>query len=261
MSVRIDVALVQRGLCASRTQALGLIEQGLVELEVRPGLFERVRKASSTIESFNQIRVKASELTQYVSRGGLKLRGALEHLMLDVKGLRCIDFGQSTGGFTDCLIQNGAKTVVGLEVGHNQLHASLKQHEQVRYFEGINIYKVDSLEVMERIRLEAPNFSPFELAVADLSFIATQKALPMMVGYLQAGCRCVFLIKPQFELGPEHIGKNGIVKAKQPVLDQMFDAVKAKALQCKINEVEIFKCVITGGDGNQEYFLSGLYSP
>lgn len=190
--------------------------------------------------------------TRYASRGGLKLAGALDHVSLDVAGLRCLDVGQSTGGFTDCLLQRGAAAVVGVDVGQGQLHPRLRGDARVVCVEKCNARELSADLLMQ---LGGPNAgSPFDLVVGDLSFISQTLVWPALVPLLSRGGRLLMLVKPQFELQPEHIGKRGLVR----------DPASYVAVQTRITEacaynglvlVDYFESPITGGDGNREFFV------
>ncbi|HEX4918696.1 MAG TPA: TlyA family RNA methyltransferase [Limnobacter sp.] len=254
--MRADIALVERGLCTSRAQAQQCIEKGRVYY--RPSALAGwilVRKASQTIEVHQSLELKTSEEPEFVSRGGLKLLGALQDLSVNPKGLRCLDVGQSTGGFTDCLLQQGAASVVGLDVGHGQLHPTLKVHPQVHAIEGVNVYKANPAEIMEGLQQACPDFLPLQLVVADLSFIALRKVLPHLAELMPAPCSAILLVKPQFELGPEHIGKHGLVKNLESLLPTIESDMTHASLALGLEVKRFLPCRIQGGDGNQEFFL------
>lgn len=257
--MRADLALVENGLCPSRAQAQALIEQGRVL--VRSGVVQApvvVKKASQQIEPFMTLELIHCDAPNFVSRGGLKLHHALEHTQIEVNGKKCIDLGQSTGGFTDCLLQRGARSVVGVDVGKDQLHPSLRNHPAVHALEGINLYKVGAAELAQDIAALKPEFVPFELAVADLSFISLRKVLPNVAALLPAHCEGLFLVKPQFELGPEHIGKNGLVKNLEGLIEQLEIDVRTSCARLNMQVNDFFPCDLKGGDGNQEYFVHAV---
>lgn len=190
--------------------------------------------------------------TRYVSRGGLKLEGALRTTAWDLTGWRCLDVGQSTGGFTDCLLQHGAAQVVGLDVGHGQLHPSLQQDPRVVCIEGLNARSVEPLD--PRIPKAAQGF---DLLVGDVSFISLTLVLPALVPMLKADGRLLMLVKPQFELQPQHIGKGGIVRD-----DALYPVVEQRLRQC-CDELGLrvqawLDSPITGGDGNREFFIQAV---
>jgi 23S rRNA (cytidine1920-2'-O)/16S rRNA (cytidine1409-2'-O)-methyltransferase len=248
--LRADLALVEKGLCPSRAQAQVLIDQGKVLM--RTGLNKPavvVKKASQQIEPFVVLELVHCDAPNFVSRGGLKLHHALEHTRIEVNAKRCIDLGQSTGGFTDCLLQRGAVSVVGIDVGRDQLHPSLKIHPAVLALEGINLYKANTSELEQEIAALKPHFMPFELAVADLSFISLRKVLPNIARLLPTACEGLFLVKPQF------IGKSGLVKNLDDLIVQLENDVKACCAKLDLTVKDFFQCELKGGDGNQEYFV------
>lgn len=257
--MRADLALVDKGLCPSRAQAQTLIEQGKVLLS--SGFNQSpvvVKKASQRIEPFMTLELIPCDGPNFVSRGGVKLLHALEQTRIEVKNKKCIDLGQSTGGFTDCLLQHAARSVVGVDVGKDQLHASLKESKQVLALEGINLYKVNAVQLLADIESNKPDFLPFELAVADLSFISLRKVLPNVAALLPDLCEVLFLVKPQFELGPEHIGKNGLVKNLESLIDGLEDSIRNTCAQLDLQVIDFFPCALKGGDGNQEYFVHAV---
>ncbi|HYP01589.1 MAG TPA: TlyA family RNA methyltransferase, partial [Pyrinomonadaceae bacterium] len=195
---RIDKLLVERGLAPSRTRAQALVMAGLVLVGE-----QRVEKASESFAPDALIRVRGADdpAARYVGRGGLKLEAALEAFKLDVRDFVCLDVGASTGGFTDCLLQRGARRVVAVDVGHNQLDWRLRTDARVEVHEGLNARHLEPGAFGVR----------FDLIVMDVSFISATKVLPALVGQLKAGGRIVTLIKPQFEVGRGEVGKGGIV--------------------------------------------------
>lgn len=253
--MRADLSLVEQGLCPSRAQAQSLIEQGLVF--VRKGIAPPVlvKKASQRIEVFETLELARNSDPQFVSRGGVKLHHALMHLELNVSGFRCMDFGQSTGGFTDCLLKSGAASVIGLDVGKDQLHASLKDDPRVFAMEGVNLKTVDVDGLKLTLREGRSEFLPIAFAVADLSFISLSKVMPTFSKLLVQGCKVLCLVKPQFEVGQAHIGKQGLVKGLDDLLQELESNIRAS---CELNSFEVhdfFPCAIKGGDGNQEYWV------
>jgi 23S rRNA (cytidine1920-2'-O)/16S rRNA (cytidine1409-2'-O)-methyltransferase len=187
----------------------------------------------------------ASE-ARYVSRGGLKLEGALRHAALDVTGLRCLDVGQSTGGFTDCLLQHGAAQVVGVDVGHAQLHPKVRGDARVVAIEQCNARELDA----ETLGTPAD----FDLAVADLSFISLTLVLPAFAPLVRAGGRFVLLVKPQFELQPGQVAKGGIVR-DESLYDFVQQRIRNACEACDLAVDAWFDSPIRGGDGNREFFV------
>lgn len=257
--MRADLALVEKGLCPSRAQAQVLIDQGKVLMRsgaTKPPVV--VKKASQQIEPFVVLELINCDAPNFVSRGGLKLHHALEHTRIKVDEKRCIDLGQSTGGFTDCLLQRGAYSVVGIDVGRDQLHSSLRTHPAVLAMEGVNLYKVDADDLLQDIAVLKPDFMPFELVVADLSFISLRKVLPNVAMLMPGGCEGLFLVKPQFEVGPEHIGKNGLVRNLDGLIAELEIHVKTCCDALHLCAKDFFPCDLKGGDGNQEYFVHAV---
>jgi 23S rRNA (cytidine1920-2'-O)/16S rRNA (cytidine1409-2'-O)-methyltransferase len=242
--LRADALLVHRGLAASRTQAQRLIGEGRVICEGKP-----VTKPSLELPADAGLSVVEDDSDRYVSRGGLKLAGALAHTGLDVQGKTCLDIGQSTGGFTDCLLQAGAGHVVGVDVGHGQLHARLKNDGRVTAREGINCRALTAADLGDAFPAGG-----FALIVGDVSFISMTLILPQLPALLAADGDLLLLIKPQFEVGPHNIGKGGIVRDPtlyREIEGRFLDLARALGLTAKA----WLDSPITGGDGNREFFI------
>jgi len=272
--MRADILLVERGLAPSRTAAQRLIAGGHVFTRVgRKGTRVALTKPGVTLDDDIAIEVEASELDRFVSRGGLKLDGALDRVGLDVTGMRCLDVGQSTGGFTDCLLQRGAAHVVGVDVGHDQLHPSLRNDARVIAMEGINARAldasvlvgaglpantlVDNARMALGIRGQARSHrtSPaFDLIVADVSFISLTKVLPQWPALLAPSGRILSLVKPQFEVGAENVARGGIVR--DPSLYAVVEAsIRETCAAAGLGVLDYFESPITGSDGNHEFFV------
>lgn len=248
---RLDVALVDFGLAPSRAKAQQMIEAGEVELLSSEG-WQVARKANARVTSAEVIRlVPTGQTLKFVSRGGLKLEGALDHLKLDVHGWRVLDVGISTGGFTDCLLQRGAASVCGFDVGRGQLHERLKVDTRVRAFEGVHLKDAPA-----HAELRDWLGAGVHLAVADLSFISIQNLLPVLARLLPNSTRILLLVKPQFEVGPDGLGKGGIVRD-----EGLFAGVRLEVLQGLAKHGflidEYFPSPLKGQDGNQEFFVFG----
>lgn len=246
--VRLDLLLVEQGLADSRTAAQALIDAGRVSLR-RPEGDAVLKKASLKLPRDSEFAVAPDPSDRFVSRGGLKLAGALAQTGLRVDGLRCLDVGLSTGGFADCLLQAGAVRVVGVDVGHGQLHPRLHNHPRLVSFEGVNARNLDPAPLFA-----ANDGQPFDLAVADLSFISLTLVLPAMAPLLRAGGRLLCLVKPQFEVGREGVGRGGIVKDPKwypQVRRRLEDAAVALGLTVD----DWLDSPIAGGDGNREFFI------
>jgi 23S rRNA (cytidine1920-2'-O)/16S rRNA (cytidine1409-2'-O)-methyltransferase len=236
-SRRLDVELVERGLAESREQAQRLILAGEVWVEG-----QRWDKASKPCAASAQIEVRGAE--RYVSRGGFKLEGALMGFKLDVTGLRCLDLGASTGGFTDCLLQHGAREVVAVDVGHGQLHWRLRQDARVRVFEGINARDLSGLGDALTTK--------FDLVVADVSFISLRLVLPPAFDLLGYGGMVVALIKPQFEAGRGEVGKGGIVR-DPAVRERVVRGLVEWAGPYSVESAGVIPSPLPGRDGNEEF--------
>ena len=238
--MRLDVEVVQRGLSESRQKAQELIRSGVVYVNSVV-----VNKSSFSVSEEDKVEI-LGEVLRYVGRGGLKLECALNNFPLNVTNKVCLDIGASTGGFTDCLLQNGAKKVYAVDVGHGQLHSSLQNREDVVSLEGVNIKDL-SLDMLDSI----PNF-----ICCDVSFISLSVVIEKISSLFENSFECVLLIKPQFEAGKQNIGKNGVVKDKK-----VHISVISKVLECcqrnGITPMGVCKSSITGGEGNVEYLLYG----
>ena len=256
--MRADLLLVERGHAATRSQAQRLIASGVLWREGDAG-WKKIAKNGDELPADAQLQLTDTAEAKYLSRGGLKLEGAIAATGLKVAGLRCLDVGQSTGGFTDCLLQQGAAWVVGLDVGHGQLHASLRAHPQVVCIEGVNARSltVEAFWALHDAAAAAPEalpHQPFDLLVADLSFISLTLVLPAVTRLLKVGGELLVLVKPQFELQPGQVGKGGIVK--DPAL---FALVEQRLRECAdglgLQVLAWLDSPIEGGDGNREFFL------
>lgn len=257
--IRIDQWLAEAGLALSRTHALALIEAGQVE-QFHPvqNHWIPVKKGSLKV-SLNQtkdhIRVLAGPANRYVSRGGLKLEGALDELALNLSGLRVLDIGVSTGGFSDCCLQRGAQRVVGIDVGHGQISDQMVNHPRFQHFEGINAKDLSDLPA------DHPAWStlqePFDLIVGDLSFISITSILKDLPSLLHRTGKILFLVKPQFELDSKALSKKGLVKDPRS-----YEGVKNKIIaSCEdagLTPVRYFNSPIEGKDGNREFFLFAI---
>lgn len=244
---RLDVLLVERQLAATRTQAQKMIAAGQVQL-FEAGVWRVVTKPSLKLHWDAQLDAVRGDEQRYVSRAGLKLEGVLKQTGFSVKELVALDIGQSTGGFTDCLLQHGCKHVVGVDVGHGQLHESLKSHSQVSCLEGINARSL----VPEDFPSDMPNV--FDVIVMDVSFISQTLILPQLPKLLKNGGYLLSLIKPQFEVGKNHIGKGGIVKDVNlfaDVRERICGTIEHMGFHIKSYSVSS----ITGGDGNTEFIV------
>ena len=242
--MRADQLLVQRGLAPSRSAAQRLIAQGAVRWR-GPAGWAAPRKAGDELPEGCELQVADDAELRWVSRGGLKLEGALAHCALDVSGKTCLDVGQSTGGFTEVLLARGAAGVVGIDVGHGQLHAKLRGDPRVTALEGVNARHLDAA---------ALPLSSFELIVGDLSFISLTLVLPALALLLAEGGELLMLAKPQFELQPADIGRGGIVR-DAAAYTRVEQRIRAACAECALDVVDWFASPIRGGDGNNEFFV------
>jgi len=246
--MRADQLLVERGLAASRAQAQRLIASG-VRWRAGTGAWRTVAKNGDEVPQAAELVLQDDAEARYVSRGGLKLEGALQAAAWPVRGWRCLDVGQSTGGFTDCLLQQGAAQVVGLDVGHGQLHARLRSDPRVVCIEGLNARELQPGDA--RIPDAALGF---DLVVGDVSFISLTLVLPAVVPLLKPGGRLLVLVKPQFELQPGQVGKGGIVR--DPALYARVETRICEACAALGLTVQAWRdSPIAGGDGNREFFV------
>ena len=250
---RIDRLLVDKGLVASRSRAQQLIAAGRVK--VKTGLvWDAPKKTGQKYPHTAEIHIEQDESDCFVSRGGLKLAGALSRTSIDVDGLTVLDVGQSTGGFTDCVLQAGAQKVVGIEVGHGQLVEALRSDERVVCLEGVNARELPYDELQGYT-----SGSGFDLAVMDVSFISQTKILPSLVPLLKQGGSLVSLVKPQFEVGSAGLGKGGIVR-DEALYPQVRKDVTAVCDHLGLSVKDWFDSPIKGGDGNREFFVWAVRS-
>jgi 23S rRNA (cytidine1920-2'-O)/16S rRNA (cytidine1409-2'-O)-methyltransferase len=247
--MRVDLLMVEKGLAPSRNRAQELIASGRVVMVVA-GRKQPVKKPSLNVDSPENVSFEISEVQdEFVSRGGVKLKGALQRLKLDVKGFHTLDIGISTGGFTDCLLQAGAARVIGVDVGHGQLADKLSRDSRVKLIEGVNARQLSSTPL-----IDLNGGRKFDLVVIDVSFISLTLVLPEVISYLRESASIVALVKPQFEVGRENLGKNGIVKDAS-----LYTAVEAKIRNaCRVSGLiveDYFESPIEGSDGNREFFV------
>ena len=236
MKTRLDVLMVERGLSESREKAKAVIMSGNVFVDG-----EREDKAGASFPETVAIEIKGNPL-KYVSRGGLKLEKAMEQFDVEVSGKVCMDVGSSTGGFTDCMLQNGAVRVYAVDVGTNQLAWKLRQDERVVVMEKTNIRYVTREQIEE----------PVEFASIDVAFISLTKVLEPVKELLTPEGQVVALIKPQFEAGREQVGKKGVVRDKKvhlEVIERVFEYASGIGLEVAALDFSPIK----GPEGNIEY--------
>lgn len=237
---RIDVLVFERGLAESRARAQALILAGQVVADER-----RIDKPGTLVSTEAEIRLKG-EVLPYVSRGGLKLKGAIDHFKLSVKGAVCADIGASTGGFTDCLLQEGAVRVHAIDVGRAQLHEKLRKDPRVISREQVNARFLTDEDLPEKV----------SVVVIDVSFISLKQVLPKVLPKLSRGGMLIALIKPQFEVGRENVGKGGVVKdvaARSFAIEAVTQFVKDEGFEL----LGVIDSPVAGPAGNVEALLVG----
>ena len=234
---RLDERLVVEGLAESRSRAQALILSGVVLVDDVP-----VDKAGASVPDAAGIRLRGG-VRRFVSRGGEKLAGALEDLALDPTGLRCLDVGASTGGFTDCLLQAGALRVLAVDVGHGQLHSRLRLDARVEVLERVNARALEPEQVT----------FPVDLVVADLSFISLTLVLPRFAR-VAPGAEWLLMVKPQFEVGREQVGKGGVVRdgaLRESAVTQVIEAAERSGYRSTGRA----ESRLAGPRGNREIFV------
>jgi 23S rRNA (cytidine1920-2'-O)/16S rRNA (cytidine1409-2'-O)-methyltransferase len=237
MKTRLDKLLLARGLVPSRERAQALILAGKVLVNE-----QKVEKPGTSIEENASIRLLGEDL-RYVSRGGLKLEGALQHWKIDLTGKTCLDVGASTGGFTDCLLQHGAARVIAVDTGRGQIAASLRTDPRVRLLEQTNARYLTAEQLGE----------PAHLVAMDVAFISATLVLPAVIASAKPR-ELVVLVKPQFEVGRERVGAGGIVRDEadqQAAVQKVREAVVALGG----TNIEVIASPITGSEGNKEFLL------
>jgi len=238
--LRIDQLLVDRGLAESRERAKALLIAGSITVNG-----QRIDKPGQNVAA--DARVEVAGKLRYVSRGGLKLERALDHFGVDVAGKTCVDVGSSTGGFTDCLLQRGAARVYAVDVGHGQLDWKLRNDPRVILREGVNARYLKPEDIGE----------PASLAVCDVSFISVTLILPVLTPMLTPDGAMIVLIKPQFEVGRDQVGKGGIVR--DPALHALACARVRSSVEALGFRAEVIESPILGAEGNREFLLYGSH--
>jgi 23S rRNA (cytidine1920-2'-O)/16S rRNA (cytidine1409-2'-O)-methyltransferase len=249
LKLRLDKLLVDRGLAASRERAQALIIAGKVLVND-----QKLDKAGAQVVPDVAIRLLGEDL-KYVSRGGLKLERALEYWQIDVTGKVCLDVGASTGGFTDCLLQHGAARVIAVDTGYGQMDFKLRQDPRVRLLEKTNARYLTS-QVIGEIA---------DLIVIDVAFISATLILPVVVAAAfpenldeRRGRRVIVLVKPQFEVGREYVGKGGIVKDEAAQLASV-EKVKKTLIDLGCSNLDVIDSPILGAEGNREFLLRAVF--
>ena len=271
MKIRLDKALVERGLAGSRERAQALVIAGRVLVGE-----QRVEKPGTPVEADAALRLIGDDL-RYVSRGGLKLERAIEHWGIDLAGRTCVDVGASTGGFTDCMLQHGAVSVLAVDTGYGQIAHKLRVDERVRLMERCNarLLEEGQLLVVSGEWLAKAKADPsaalrddkqnggIDFLAMDVSFISATLVLPAVVRALVGAGEvwrgeAVVLVKPQFEAGREHVGKGGIVR-DEAARAMAVERVRACVVALGASGVEVIESPITGMEGNREYLLHGWF--
>lgn len=235
---RLDALLVAKGIASGRDQARAYILAGQIQVDGR-----RIDKAGAMVDD-RAVVVYTGQPLPFVSRGGLKLAKALETFQISLQGRRVLDLGASTGGFTDCALQNGAREVIAVDVGYGQLAWSLRQDPRVTVLERTNARYL----TQERVG------GPVDFVSADLSFISLEKVMPAVASLVSAKADLVLLVKPQFEAGRQQVGKKGVVKDPM-VHRQVIEKVAAAAAGIGLQPVQLDFSPVTGPEGNIEYLL------
>lgn len=244
----MDKVLVERGFVASRERAQALILAGRVLVNE-----QKVEKAGASVESETEIRI-LGEMPRYVSRGGLKLERALEHWKIDASGKTCMDIGASTGGFTDCFLQHGAAQVIAIDTGFGQIDAKLRGDSRVHLLENTNARYLEREQVEDASEgRRLPN-----LAAMDVSFISATLVLPAVVAVLKAeetgSKQLVVLVKPQFEVGRERVGKGGIVR-DEAAQAAAVEKVRESLLRLGAMHLDVIDSPVLGAEGNREFLM------
>ena len=244
--VRLDKLLVERGLAVSRERAQALVLAGKVLVNE-----QKVEKAGASVDPSAEVRLLGEDL-KFVSRGGVKLEGALEHWHIDVSGRVCMDVGASTGGFTDCLLQHGASRVIAVDTGYGQIAHRLREDRRVRLLEHTNARYLKAEDVGEAV----------DFAAVDVSFISATLVLPAVIraarGEARSRLELVVLVKPQFEAGREAVGKGGIVRDVQTQA-QAVEKVSRAARELGANRIDSIDSPILGAEGNREFLLHAVF--
>jgi 23S rRNA (cytidine1920-2'-O)/16S rRNA (cytidine1409-2'-O)-methyltransferase len=249
LKLRLDKLLIDRGLAASRERAQALILAGKVLVNG-----QKIDKSGARVEMDAEIRMLGEDL-KYVSRGGLKLERALEYWHINVEGKLCLDVGASTGGFTDCLLQHGAARVIAVDTGYGQMDFKLRQDSRVRLLEKTNARYLTSAVLAENV----------DLIVVDVAFIsATLVMNPVVISAFppsadeRRGRQVIVLVKPQFEVGRELVGKGGIVRDEAAQLESV-EKVRRSLLELNCASTDVIDSPILGAEGNREFLLRAAF--
>ena len=238
MKERLDILLVSRGMTNSRERAKALIMEGNVLVDNVP-----VTKAGSMVDAEASISLRGEDIP-YVSRGGLKLEAVLEHFSVTLEGVTAMDVGSSTGGFTDCMLQKGAKKVYCVDVGYGQLAWSLRNDPRVILLERTNVRHLERESIPDVI----------DFAAIDVSFISLQKVIPKVMEFIGDRGEILALVKPQFEVGKGEVGRGGIVRDEEKRVAALR-TIEAFAVERGLRSMGSFLSPVPGQKGNREYFL------
>jgi 23S rRNA (cytidine1920-2'-O)/16S rRNA (cytidine1409-2'-O)-methyltransferase len=246
MKSRLDKLIFERGLASSRERAQAMILAGKVLVDG-----QKIEKAGAGVAPDAEIRLLGEDL-KYVGRGGLKLEKALEHWKIDVKGAICLDVGASTGGFTDCMLQQGASRVIAVDTGHGQIDFRLRQDPRVRLLEKTNARYLTREQLGETV----------DFVAMDVSFISATLVLPAVIAAAfpvpPSGRQIVALVKPQFEVGRELVGKGGIVRDEAAQLGAV-EKVRLALVARGCTRTEVIDSPILGAEGNREFLLNAVF--
>ncbi len=253
MKLRLDKLILQRGLAPSRERAQALVLAGRVMVNE-----QKIEKSGASVDDEAVIRILGDEMP-FVSRGGVKLARAIENWHIHVRDKVCVDIGASTGGFTDCLLQHGAAWVIAVDTGYGQIDLKLRNDQRVRLLEKTNARYLTA----EQIWPEAVQRSPIGLIAMDVSFISATLVLPAVVQCARESGGCgelelVLLVKPQFEVGRERVGKGGIVRDAEAQRTAV-ERVKAAVADLGGREIEVIESPILGVEGNREFLLHARF--
>jgi 23S rRNA (cytidine1920-2'-O)/16S rRNA (cytidine1409-2'-O)-methyltransferase len=247
--MRADLLLVKKNLATTRTLAQEMIKNGQVYVIVA-GKKRVINKSSEDFNPDTEFEITSGFATDFVSRAGHKIKGAVEILGITVENLDCLDIGVSTGGFSDYLLKSGAKSVLGIDVGQDQTHSSIKNNPRFTLLEKINARYLDENSLFQ-------SYLPkdgFDFICMDVSFISVKLILPQLVPLLKADGKLLVLIKPQFELGPDALNEKGIVKDPQ-LFSQLESTMRECAEKICFTVKDYISSPIEGKDGNKEFFL------
>jgi len=249
LKLRLDKLLLERGLAGSRERAQSLILAGKVLVNG-----QKIEKSGAPVDREAEVRLLGEDL-KYVSRGGLKLEKAFEHWKINVTGKICLDVGASTGGFTDCLLQYGAARVIAIDTGHGQIDFRLRQDPRVRLLEKTNARYLTREQISESI----------DFIAMDVSFISATLVLPAVVAAAfpqspseRSARKIVVLVKPQFEVGREQVGKGGIVRNEAARLAAV-EKVRQEIIGLGFTKTDVIDSPILGAEGNREFLLFGVF--